>query len=68
MLTPGQRHEATVFERLLEQGAVLVSYRPLAEPGQPCVFRFAQGEVAPGDRLFYIAGQRLRPESLGAAA
>lgn len=22
MLTPGQRHEATVFERLLEQGAV----------------------------------------------
>jgi voltage-gated potassium channel len=55
-------------ERLLGHGAVLVSYRPLAEAGQPCVFRFAQGEVGPGDRLFYIAGQRLRPESLGAPA
>ncbi len=55
-------------DRLMGQGAVLVSYRPLGPAGQQTPFRFAEGEVGPGDRLFYIAGQRLRPESLGAAA
>jgi voltage-gated potassium channel len=55
-------------ERLMGQGAVLVSYRPLAPAGQQAPFRFAQGDVGPGDRLFYIAGERLRPESLGWAA
>jgi voltage-gated potassium channel len=54
-------------ERLLGQGAVLVSYRPLAAAGQQAPFRYADGELGPGDRLFYIAGQRLSPESLGGA-
>jgi voltage-gated potassium channel len=55
-------------ERLMGLGAVLVSFRPLAAAGHAGGFRFADGEVGPGDRLFYIAGQRLRPETLGAAS
>jgi voltage-gated potassium channel len=53
-------------ERLMGQGAVLVSYRPADASGKQSTFRFAEGDVGPGDRLFYIAGQRLRPESLAA--
>jgi len=55
-------------DRLMGQGAVLVSYRAAAAAGQPGPFRFAEGEVGPGDRLFYIAGQRLSPDAVGAAA
>ncbi len=51
-------------ERMRERGAVLVSYRAEAATG----FRFADGEIGPGDRLFYIAGGRLRQGQLEAAA
>ncbi|MFN3726215.1 MAG: potassium channel family protein [Allosphingosinicella sp.] len=49
--------------RLLDRDAVLVAYRS----GGQGAFRYA-GEVTPGDRFFYVAGQRLRPELVGAAA
>jgi voltage-gated potassium channel len=55
-------------DRLIGQGAVLVSYRAAGAAGRQGGFRFAEGEVGPGDRLFYIAGQRLRPEAVGAPA
>jgi voltage-gated potassium channel len=55
-------------DRLISMGAVLVSYRPLDAAGHAGGFRFAEGEVGPGDRLFYIAGQRLQPDRLGAAS
>jgi voltage-gated potassium channel len=55
-------------QRMFGHGAVLVSYRPAAAQALPGSFRFADGEVATGDRLFYIADRRLRPETVGAAA
>ncbi|HEY0115099.1 MAG TPA: ion channel [Allosphingosinicella sp.] len=58
----------TMAERMMGLGAVLVSYRPAGATAVQGAFRYAQGDVGPGDRLFYIAGERLRPEALGAAA
>lgn len=55
-------------ERMMGRGAVLVSYRPAGSKAVQGSFRFASGDVGPGDNLFYIAGQRLRPEELAAAA
>jgi len=55
-------------ERLMGLGAVLVSYRGGGSAAQAGPFRFADGEVAPGDRLFYIASQRLRADALGVSA
>jgi voltage-gated potassium channel len=49
--------------RLLDRDAVLVAYR-CAGVG---AFHYT-GEVSPGDRFFYVAGRRLRPETVGAAA
>ncbi len=49
--------------RLLDRDAVLVAYRS----GGHGAFHYA-GEVTPGDRFFYVAGRRLRPETVGAAA
>lgn len=45
--------------RFLDHGAVLVSSRPAA-----AAFRFANGEIGPGDQLFYIADRRLPPASI----
>lgn len=53
-------------ERMRGQGAVLVSWRSEEGQGRHGLFRFADGEIAHGDRLFYIAGQRLRAEGLAA--
>jgi voltage-gated potassium channel len=55
----------SLSERLLEVGAVLVSYRH--PTGNDCTFRYAQGEIAPGDQFFYVAPQRLQANALGAA-
>ena len=49
--------------RLLDRDAVLVAYRSAGVGA----FHYA-GEVSPGDRFFYVAGQRLRPDAVGAAA
>lgn len=52
-------------ERLLETGAVLVSYR---QPGaSDCTFRYAAGEIGQGDQFFYVAARRLQPVAVGAA-
>jgi voltage-gated potassium channel len=51
-------------ERMRGEGAVLVSYRSEGEHGGRGKFRFADGEIGPGDRFFYVAGQRLRGEAL----
>lgn len=52
-------------DRLLEVGAVLVSYRH--EANGDCSFRYARGEVSPGDKFFYVAAQRLQAQAVGAA-
>jgi voltage-gated potassium channel len=57
---------AALAERMRGHGAVLVSYRNEDGRGGSGGFRFADGEIGPGDRLFYIAGQRLRGEALAA--
>ena len=49
--------------RLLDRDAVLVAYRT-RDGGS---FRYAGGEVGTGDRFFYVAGERLQPELVGAA-
>jgi voltage-gated potassium channel len=56
----------TLAERMRGQGAVLVSYRSEEAQGRSGTFRFADGEIGPGDRLFYVAGQRLPVERLAA--
>jgi len=53
-------------ERMRGHGAVLVSYRSENGRGAAGGFRFADGEIGQGDRLFYVAGQRLRDEALAA--
>jgi voltage-gated potassium channel len=52
-------------ERLLDAGAVLVSYRQ--RQSADCHFRYASGEIGPGDQFFYIAPRRLQPAAVGAA-
>ena len=55
---------ASLSERMRGKGAVLVSYR--SDGKDPTHFRYAEGDIAPGDRLFYVADKRLRAEALTA--
>lgn len=57
---------APLAERMRAVGAVLVSYRSEADGARQGRFRFAEGDIAPGDRLFYVAARRLQAEGLAA--